>query len=551
MASQGSNQLFDLLRALKRRRYQIAVPTALIATIGVAFAVIVPKRYRISTRIEISDRTRVEFDSRLRNPQEVAVRREAASASDHIRNFNRIKAVIEASLGQWPEYVKAPTDLERGAFIKDRILTFLSANPSVKDPKGGSIFIDVSFSDEDRTRAAGFLKDLVESWLTEMRELDRSTLIAEGRELKEIIDAQAADLNLKQDRYFSMIEILGQDPTLNGSDARREDRGDWTFKALEKAKTDLAEVEASLRTAEFELQQARERLQAEPRELSKREAVEGEDPDNELRKLETARDALEEKLANKRPSNSTYKKLKPKLDELLQEIEERRASGGAPEVFEHWVTVENPRVAEYEDAVRAQEDLVGSLEDQRDALAARVDDLEKDTKARTQHYKKLEDLENDVAEARALLNETQRQWADRDKSLQLLDSSPTPWRITQPPVPSSAATQPNPWLLSAVAVVLGLATGIGSALLAEFARNSYRSVSDLAAVMSVPVLGVIDTIVTRRERRRTQLAHAIAGLSTAVIVGTIGWVTWLWVSSPERLPLEVQDAIEQMRSALK
>jgi len=62
---------------------------------------------------------------------------------------------------------------------------------------------------------------------------------------------------------------------------------------------------------------------------------------------------------------------------------------------------------------------------------------------------------------------------------------------------------------------------------------------------------VIDTIVTRRERRRTQLAHAIAGLSTAVIVGTIGWVTWLWVSSPERLPLEVQDAIEQMRSALK
>src|SRR5206468_4014668 len=49
---QGPNQLVDLLRALKRRRYQVIVPALLVATLGIAFAVIVPKRYRVSTRIE-------------------------------------------------------------------------------------------------------------------------------------------------------------------------------------------------------------------------------------------------------------------------------------------------------------------------------------------------------------------------------------------------------------------------------------------------------------------------------------------------------------------
>jgi len=66
----------------------------------------------------------------------------------------------------------------------------------------------------------------------------------------------------------------------------------------------------------------------------------------------------------------------------------------------------------------------------------------------------------------------------------------------------------------------------------------------------VPVLGAIETIVTRRERRRRQANRAVAALSTAVIVGCIGWVTWMWATAPERLPIEVQTAIERLREAL-
>ena len=180
-----------------------------------------------------------------------------------------------------------------------------------------------------------------------------------------------------------------------------------------------------------------------------------------------------------------------------------------------------------------------------------VADRTLETQSFSTQYKQLDDLRNQVSEAYARVNATRREYQDRDTSLQLLDASQQSWSISSPPLPTSASTQPNPWLLSAVAVVAGLALGIGSALLAEFARSCYRSPADLASVMSVPVLGAIDSIVTQKERRRLQLAHATAGLSTAVIVGTIGWITYLWYSSPDRLPLELQDAIERLRSALK
>jgi len=547
---QGSNQLLDLLRALKRRRYQVIVPALLVSTLGIAFAVIVPKRYKVSTRIEISDRTRVETDARLRNPQEVAIRREASAAYDHLVNFARVRKVIEGDLAAWPEYRQARTEAERVQFIRERILTRnLMAGPSSKDSKGGTIFIDATIYDEDKTRAAKFLQSLTESWLEEMRESDRSTLIEDRLKLQEILDVQEKDLKENEDRYYALIELLGQDPTAPSGDGRREERGDWTFRSLEKSKTDLAEVELQLRTAEFELQQARERLEKEPPMISKPVSVAADDPATKIEKLEQEKEGLEDQLANLRPNNSTYRRLKPKLDEVVRELEELRAL--EPEASLRWEDEENPRRGEYETDVRAKEDKAGRLQDQRVALTTRVAELDQDTKVRTQHHKHLEDLRNQVNEARLLRNETFREWQARDKSLQMLDSSPTPWRISQPPVPVSASSLPNPYLISAMAVVGGLALGVGLALFSEFARSSYRSVGELASVMSVPVLGAIDTIVTRRERRSLQLARTLAGLSTAMIVGTIGWITWLWHSSPERLPLEVQDAIERLRSALK
>ena len=547
---QGPNQLLDLLRALRRRRYQVLVPALLVATVGIAFAVIVPKRYKVTTRIEINDRTRIETDFRLKNPQETAVRREATAAFEHVVHFERVKEIILGNLDQWPEYRDAKDEFERAQFISRRVLyRNLSAQPTNRDPKNGTIFIDIGYSDEDPVRAANLLDALTKSWLDEMRESDRATLINDRAKLQEILDLQQTDLNEKQERLYGQFALLGQDPTAPAGDTRREDRGDWTFRTLDKLKTELADVELELHTAEVEHEQAARRFQAEPATIQKRIQLDAKDPSSEIGQKKEARDKLEERLAGLLPSHSEYKRLKPKLDELQREIEELERL--EPEAAERWEEEANPRRGEYELEARKKEDLVVTLSAKRDELLGLVKNYTNLSKARIEGHKYLDDLNNQVVEAQKQVNETRQQWSDRDKSLQMLDSSPPPWKIAQPPVPTTASATPNPLLVSVISVVLGFGLGGAIALASEYLRSCYRSVGDLAAVMSVPVLGAIDTIVTRRERRKVQLARAIGGLSTATIVGTIAWITWLWHSSPERLPLELQDAIELLRSNLK
>lgn len=550
MAAPVPNQLLDLLRALKRRRYQVVVPAILVATLGICFAVIVPKRYRVSMRIDIGGRMRVESDARLKNPQDMAVRQEAPSAYEHIVNYKRVKDALESNLALWPEYVRLQGENERWQFVSKRILKNLTAQPTAKDVKnGGTIFIDVSFSDEDPKRAAKLLEDLTTSWLHEVFESDRSTLITERAKYQDLIGVQSTELKDWEDRLYRLYELLGIDPSSSNAETRRDDPRDWTFRMLDKAKTDLEEVEAKLRAAEFELEQARARLAETPETLAQREELEADDPGTILKGLKAQRTRLEDEMAKLRPQHSTYKRLRSKLDDLEQEIRELESQD--PEPDSRWVDEPNPLHDEYTILVRQKEDEVGRLRDQLAALGKGVDELALETKARSAQYKELDELKNQVLEARLRVNETRRLWQERDTSLQLLDASPQPWSISRPPLPSEASTQPNPLILTVASIVAGLALGIGTAVLSEFARSSYRSAADLASVMTVPLLGAIETIVTVKERRRLQLTHATAGLSTALIVGTLGWITWLWFSAPERLPLEVQDAIERLRSALK
>lgn len=543
-----TNQIVEFLHALRRRRYQVLVPALIVATVGICFAVIVPKTYKISTRIQINE-SRIEPEFRRVNPQESGVRREAASAYDHVVHYGRVKEIIDQNLPQWPEYVQARTEQERQLFLK-QVMKRLWASPANTNQKNGTIFVDISYSDEDPERAARFLDELSESWLIAVFESDRTALRDEIRQLQEIVDEQSQSLDDAQKHLTNQQKMLGADPTAKSGDSRRgEERGDWYFRALDGARSELEDVEDDLRTAQFEEQQLRSRFENEEETIPEPLPPEKRGPNVQLARLEAELEELETQLADLLPAHSRYKKLSREADKLREEIS--ALSQVEEDPAQQFLFKPNPLKGQYELDLRKKEDEVGRLADRALALRARIGELEEQTLGRTQQYQDLDNLVSRVVEARGLLAETNKQLEDRKKSLLMLETSPRPWTIAQPPVPSSASVTPNPWLLGAVGVFLGLALGMGLAILSEYARSSYRTVSDLAAVMSVPVLGAIETIVTRRERRSLQLSRALGGLSTALIVGSLGWITYLWHTSPERLPLEVQDAIERLRSALK
>ena len=126
-----------------------------------------------------------------------------------------------------------------------------------------------------------------------------------------------------------------------------------------------------------------------------------------------------------------------------------------------------------------------------------------------------------------------------------------PFSITQDVLEPSEPTEPNPWLIVAFALVAGLTLGLALALSAEYGRNCFRSVHDISRVLVVPVLGSINTIITRRELRLASARRILVGTSSILLIGSVVFVTWAWAKSPELLSTTVREKIELFRSKFR
>jgi capsular polysaccharide biosynthesis protein len=152
----------------------------------------------------------------------------------------------------------------------------------------------------------------------------------------------------------------------------------------------------------------------------------------------------------------------------------------------------------------------------------------------------------------AALEDIERRYQDKVQQVKLI-SSPlaNPFDITADVTRSNQPVEPNPWLIVAIAVVGGLGLGLGLAVVLEYSKNCFRSVHDISRVMVVPVLGNINTIVTRREARLRALKRALVGVSSAVFIGSVFFVTWAWAKNPDLLSPDVRGKIEELRSRFR
>jgi hypothetical protein len=102
-------------------------------------------------------------------------------------------------------------------------------------------------------------------------------------------------------------------------------------------------------------------------------------------------------------------------------------------------------------------------------------------------------------------------------------------------------------LIVAFSVVVGLALGLGSAVLLEFSKSAFRNPGDISRTMVVPVLGVVNRIVTRAQERRRLIRKSVVGGLMVGVLGAVVLITYAWALDPDRLPSGVMDAIEDFR----
>ncbi|MDX9702604.1 MAG: hypothetical protein RBU23_06130 [Candidatus Auribacterota bacterium] len=80
--------------------------------------------------------------------------------------------------------------------------------------------------------------------------------------------------------------------------------------------------------------------------------------------------------------------------------------------------------------------------------------------------------------------------------------------------------KPNRWRILLMGMMAGLAVGAGLAFIVEFADHSFRGTEDARNNLPIPVIGVIPSIVTARERRRKRIKNFLFGcLSVMYLIG--------------------------------
>ena len=123
-----------------------------------------------------------------------------------------------------------------------------------------------------------------------------------------------------------------------------------------------------------------------------------------------------------------------------------------------------------------------------------------------------------------------------------------PFIVSEEAAAPTEHTSPNELLVWSIGLFLGLAIGLLIAILGEFGHNGYRSVGDIGRSLAVPVLGVVNGIVTREEARRMAARKLMVTASTLVLVVAIVWVTWAYENSPSLLGSELTRFIDDLRN---
>lgn len=534
MATQieSQTQLQEFLDVLKRRRWQVTLPALIVLAIGIAFAVIVPKKYVARTQVEL-------------RPVGVSIsNKDGANAAFQIRSMNRIFKVLKESQNQ--EFLALMPD-EHGTFLKR-----VSDDVRVTTSGGGqsATFVNIEYVDIDRSWAMTFLKALRDDWIDDVLKRDLNKAQDESRKLQEEKARFESRLKDEESKLTELRRTNDLSPTQPspGSNSPRDE--DPLFSRLKENEAKRKAIELELPALQVDLEVLRKRYDETPPKLTRENVLEAQTNENELRDLELEITQLNEQMEGLKPAASKYRKLSEQLEAKRNRRDQlqRLVIKGTVET----TTIDNPAREELRKLIDQRELDVARKKATLEGLvlaieldSSRVAEIHDVYREEREHVEKIGMLSKSLEDATLKYN-AQARLVD-----QLTSPLANPFEITSDVLADSKPTEPNPWLIMAVALAAGIGIGLSIAVVAEFSRSCFRSVADISRTMAIPVLGAISPIQTRRERRTERMRRTIVGLSSLVLIAAIAFVTWAWSQDTQLLSQGVREAIESLRSKLR
>ncbi len=526
-------QLAEFLEILGRRRWQLALPALLVLSFGVALAVLIPKKYLVQTQIEV------------RQVNAAQPGKEAENAPNQIRAPERIRALLDRL--KYPDYL-ALGPREQNEFVTD-VRDDLRVRVE-KPPGASSSFVTIEYTNMDVKRAMQVLKELRDDWKQDVVDAEKNKADADAKNLSEKVGQLELAIKQEEDALQGLRQrnnISPTQPIPGGRDQRAEDP---EYQRLQKNKDKLDELRQELVKAEDKVASLERQLAETPEKLSEAQLLAGSSNANELSSIESQIVDLNVELARYKPTHSSYKIVLDKLKQLELKRDALKKLATRSELAS--VSTPNPRYTELHQQLEAARLA-------RDQVLHGKEALEKSITTDAQVVDQLFSVYGEIharsENAELLRKQLEAVTLKRDEKANLARSLASrlndPFSILQEVVEPLHATEPNPWLISAFALVAGLTLGLALALSAEYGRNCFRSVHDISRVMVAPVLGSIGSILTSRQRRLRALRRGMVGSLSALVIVALAFVTWAWARNPELLSPQLRARIEHLRDKLR
>jgi uncharacterized protein involved in exopolysaccharide biosynthesis len=543
MAARGQSQIQEVLDILRRRLWQIFLPVLVALAIGNAIATLLPRQYEVVTQLELRE---TNMPTAGEGMVAKGIQRDVASAQYHIKSSERVRRVIEKL--EWQDFTSL-TPILQFEYLK-RIIRNTKVSVVAPKDRRGSSFIRITYTDSDPQRAEQFCNRLRDAYTSEVVERFRN-------DARNVRDNYQNQLSIAQQLYRDKEKAAAELKRKHGLSATQQAPGrdgqrseNPVFVRLSAARDQLANVELRLSSDAIAIETLRTQYAEAPREVPEETLTGGIQYEAELTRIEGEIQTARDLQAGLRPAHSKYQAAEERIGELEAQKEALLSRVTDPSSDVRLVL--NPRREVLAGQIQDKELSMKQLEAQREQLKTNINDLATQHAELSEIYRQIRELDQEVLVARKNFTDAATKY-ERNRSFveQINQPHANPFIVTDEALAPRTHTSPNEAAILAAALFVGLALGLAIAILAEFGHNGFRGVGDITRSMAIPVLGVVNAIVTREEARRRTMRSIAVSFSTLILAAAIYWVTWAYDNSPRLLGSELTRLIDDLRSQFR
>ncbi|MEZ5977135.1 MAG: hypothetical protein R3F34_02830 [Planctomycetota bacterium] len=541
-------QVAEISTIFRRRKWWFLVPVLFAFGVGALATVLLPEQYEVETQVKLFDIEYSREDFWRSKGSTGAFLRSAENAEYEIKEPSRLHGLLD-ELG-FTDFQELDFRDRQDYVEKVRDNIDVKVLPKAKDV--GPTYFELSFKDVDGERAERFLRALTERWVVEQFEGYKEDL---GNNLSAERDIQAGiEIALKAANEEFQDKIA---KNVFPHEASRRNRpnedGDALYDRLQNYENKIKELEIDLELLAVERQEKLDEIDGIDPYTYESTTTEASAPrdDTSLPLLLTSLDRAQSELAKWRPGSASYQRIKQQVQELESKIAARTGTPDGTGTPETRRTVKNPELADKQEELADIDRRIALEERQLELLRENYSADRRAYVDRTAAAHEVQELEKKISNLEADLKVHAETISQFERDLQYLASQGPSYEVTKEPLAPEKPSEPNVPLVMVGSFLIGAVLGTALLLGREYVVPGFRISADAASNLTVPILGIVSRVTTRRQRASERVLATVTAASTLLFLAMVAWFLWAWNTRQELLGTDLTEFIEGIQYSLR